>query len=81
MQILSEVLRSGGKLIVAGATVGTVLAALASRLIGALLYDIPWFDIATYLAAAGVLISVALLACLIPGRRATALDPVQALRE
>jgi putative ABC transport system permease protein len=81
VQILYEVLRSGGKLIVAGATVGTVLAALASRLIGALLYDIPWFDIATYLAAAGVLISVALLACLIPGRRATALDPVQALRE
>jgi putative ABC transport system permease protein len=80
-QILSEVLRSGGKLTLAGAIVGIVLAALASRFAGTLLYGIRSFDTATYLGAAGVLIAVALLACLIPGRRATAIDPVQALRE
>jgi predicted lysophospholipase L1 biosynthesis ABC-type transport system permease subunit len=80
-QILSEILRAGGKLTIAGAVVGLVLAALASRLVGTLLYGIHSFDTATYLAAAGVLIAVALLACLIPGRRATAIDPVRALRE
>jgi ABC-type antimicrobial peptide transport system permease subunit len=81
VQILSEVMRLGAMLTIAGAIVGIVLAALASRLAGALLYGIHWFDIVTYTAAAGVLMIVALLACLIPGRRAMALDPVQALRE
>ncbi|MGH9671844.1 MAG: ADOP family duplicated permease, partial [Bryobacteraceae bacterium] len=58
-QIMSEILRSGGKLTIAGAIAGSVLAALASRVVGTLLYGIHSFDTATYLAAASVLIAVA----------------------
>lgn len=80
-QILSGILRAGGKLILAGTVVGVVLAILASRLLGNALYGVAALDTASYLAAAGALTAVAVLACLIPGRRATALDPVRALRE
>ena len=79
-QILLEVLYSGGKLAAAGAIAGIALAGLATRFLSALLYGVRSFDTPTYLAAVAALIAVALLACLIPGRRATAIDPVQALR-
>jgi ABC-type antimicrobial peptide transport system permease subunit len=68
-------------LTIAGGIAGIGLAAVASRFADALVYGIRTFDIATYLAALSILIAVALLACLIPGRRATAIDPVRALRE
>jgi len=79
-QILSAVLYSGGKLAIAGATAGIVLAVLATRFVGTLLYGIRSFDTPTYLATVAVLIAVAFFACLIPARHATAIDPVQALR-
>jgi putative ABC transport system permease protein len=80
-QILSEVLRSGGRLTIVGVIAGIGLAAGASRFVGAWVYGVPSMDTAAYLGAVMVLIAVALLACLIPARRATAIDPVQALRE
>jgi ABC-type antimicrobial peptide transport system permease subunit len=80
-QIVGEILRSGGVLTGAGAAGGIALAAVTSRLMTTLLYGIRPTDVTTYLLAAGVLFGVALLACLIPGRRATSIDPTQALRE
>lgn len=80
-QILGEILKSGGRLAMAGVITGIALAVMASRLAGALVYGVGSLDAASYLGAAGVLASAALLACLIPARRATAIDPVQALRE
>jgi ABC-type antimicrobial peptide transport system permease subunit len=71
---------SGGVLAVTGAAAGIVLAAAASRVMGTLLYGIRPSDITTYLAATGLLFGVALLACLIPSRRATSIDPTEALR-
>src|SRR5215831_3684406 len=79
-QILSMVLLSGGKLAIAGAIAGIGLAALATRVVGTLLYGIGSFDIPTYLATMIALSAIAFLACLIPARHATAIDPVQALR-
>jgi ABC-type lipoprotein release transport system permease subunit len=49
--------------------------------LGTLLYGVRPSDMATYLSATGVLFAVALLACLIPSRRATSIDPTAALRE
>jgi putative ABC transport system permease protein len=80
-QIVGEILRSGGGLAAAGATVGVVLAAASSRMLGSLLFGIQASDLATYATATGVLLGAALLACLIPTRRATAIDPTSALRE
>jgi putative ABC transport system permease protein len=79
-QILSTILYSGGKLTMAGAIAGMLLAVLTMRLVSSLLYGVHAFDTLTYLATIMVLIAVAFLACLIPARHATAIDPVQALR-
>jgi len=80
-RIAGEILRSGGVLVATGAAAGVVLALVAARLMTTLLYGVPPTDPATYLAATSVLLGVAILACLIPGRRATSIDPTQALRE
>jgi ABC-type antimicrobial peptide transport system permease subunit len=80
-QIGGEILRSGGVLTAAGAAAGIGLAVIATRLVSTVLYGIRPTDIATYLAAAGVLFGVGFLACVIPGRRAMSMDPTQALRE
>ncbi|MCW5981819.1 MAG: ABC transporter permease [Bryobacteraceae bacterium] len=80
-RIVAEVLRSAGTLTIVGAAAGLALAAAASRTVGALLYGIRPSDAATYASATGVLVGAALLACLVPSRRAATVDPVEALRE
>jgi predicted permease len=80
-QIVGSLLRSAGVLAGAGAALGTALAAGAYRMLGALLYGVGSFDAGTYLTAIGVLLAVALVATLIPSRRALSIDPTQALRE
>jgi ABC-type antimicrobial peptide transport system permease subunit len=80
-QIVSEILRSGVRMTAAGAAIGVVLAIQAARLAGALLYGVRPLDGITYVTAAAVLLATALLACLIPGRRAASIDPVRALRD
>jgi putative ABC transport system permease protein len=80
-QIVSDILASGGRLAAAGAASGVLLSAGASRFVGVLVYGVPYLDAAAYLGAVAILIAVALLACLIPARRATSIDPVQALRQ
>jgi predicted permease len=80
-QIVGEILRSGGALAGAGAVAGIALAAAFSKVLSALLYGVHPSDMTTYLSAAGVLFAVALVACLIPSRYATSIDPIKALRE
>jgi predicted permease len=79
-QILGAVLYSGAKVTIAGVIAGIVLAALATRFVDTLLYGVGSFDRLTYLGTVTVLITVSFFACLIAARRATAIDPVQALR-
>jgi predicted permease len=79
-QIIGEILSAGGLLTATGSVAGALLAAIASGLIAALLYGVRPFDVATYAGAIGVLFLVSLIACLIPSRRATSIDPTEALR-
>jgi predicted permease len=81
VQIVGSILRSGGILAATGAVVGVAIAAAGARMMSTLLYGIQPSDIRTYLLSLVVLIAVALLACLIPSRRATSIDPTEALRE
>ncbi|HEX6729408.1 MAG TPA: FtsX-like permease family protein, partial [Pyrinomonadaceae bacterium] len=75
------VLRQGLLLTVAGLVVGVVAAFIATRLIDTQqLYGVSPTDAVTFIAGAGLLTIVSLLACYIPARRATKVDPLIALR-
>jgi len=79
-QVLRGVAREGMTAVAGGLAVGAVGAALVARLLTGSLFGVKASDPLTYLAVAGGLLLVALLACLIPARRAASLDPVRALR-
>jgi putative ABC transport system permease protein len=78
--VLGMVTKLGLKLTCIGVGVGMVLALGLTRLISSLLYGVTATDPATYTAVASGLFGVAMLACFIPARRATRVDPMVALR-
>jgi len=63
-----------------GAAIGLAAAAGLTRLMSSLLFGVAAFDPVTYALVAAVLIAAAALASYFPARRATTVDPVQALR-
>jgi ABC-type antimicrobial peptide transport system permease subunit len=79
--VLGLVLGRGAKLTAAGIAVGLLGALALSRVLGGLLFGVSESDPLTYGAVAALLAGVALAACVIPARRATAVDPVTALRQ
>jgi predicted permease len=78
--VLQMVLRQGLSLAAAGAAVGLLGAVIVSHLMRGLLYGVRPTDPLTFAGVAVLLIGVALLACYIPARRATRVDPLVALR-
>lgn len=78
--ILRLVLRDGLKPAIAGAFIGLLGCFALTRLVGKFLYGIKPFDPATFCAATILLLVVAAIACYIPARRATRVDPMVALR-
>ena len=79
-QIVMLVLRQGAVLVGVGTAVGVVAALAGSRLLRSLLYGITANDPLTFLLVPVVLLAVALVACWLPARRATSVDPINALR-
>ena len=79
-QILGHVLRRGLLLAGSGIALGIGAALALSGLLSSLLYEVSATDPATFVALASVLLTVAIVACAIPARRATRIDPVTALR-
>jgi putative ABC transport system permease protein len=78
--VIQLLIREGLGVSLLGAGLGIAIALGASRLIAGFLYGVSAFDPVTFLAASAVLIAVALLACYLPARRATRVDPIAALR-
>jgi ABC-type antimicrobial peptide transport system permease subunit len=78
--VLMIVLRRGLATTAAGVAVGLGLAALASRLVTTLLVGVSSHDMLTFVGAPVLLTFVAIVACLLPARAATRVDPVDALR-
>jgi len=77
---LRLVLKEGFILVFAGVGIGLGTAALVSRLLESFLYGISTTDAVTFVSIPFVLAMVALLACYVPARRATKVDPMVALR-
>jgi putative ABC transport system permease protein len=78
--ILFLVLKKGMGLTLAGIVIGLIGAFVLTRLMSSLLFGVKASDPLTFVTVPLVLGLVALLACLIPARRATRIDPLVALR-
>jgi putative ABC transport system permease protein len=79
-QIGAQFLSLGLRLLVAGTILGLIGAWWAGRAMQSVLFDVPVLPLATLAGAALVMGAVSLVACLIPARRASRVDPVEALR-
>jgi putative ABC transport system permease protein len=79
-QILAMVLKQGMLLVLSGVALGLIASWLLTRLIARLLFQVSATDPIAFIGISMLLVVVALLACYLPARRATRVDPLQALR-
>lgn len=79
-QVFARVLRQGMILTCIGSAIGLGAALALGRVVASLLYGVSPADTLTFLAVPGFLLLIALVACLVPARRAASLDPIGALR-
>lgn len=79
-EVLKLVLKRGMLLALIGVGIGLVGAFAATRLMAHLLYGVTPVDNLTFIGVTTLLFAVSLLACLVPARRATKVDPLIAIR-
>jgi putative ABC transport system permease protein len=78
--VLRLVVGKGMVLAVVGTAIGLIASLALTRLLRSLLFEVTPTDWLTFVVVSAVLLAVALLACYIPARRATKVDPLVALR-
>jgi predicted permease len=79
-QVIGLVLRQGMAHTALGLLIGLVLALPAATLVGSILFDVSPYDPLVFGSIVAVLTTAACLGCWIPARRATRIDPMEALR-
>jgi putative ABC transport system permease protein len=78
--VVNRVLRRGAALDAAGATFGLLAAGWGTKLIETQLHGVERLDPISFAVGAVVLVGAALAACVVPARRALAVDPITAIR-
>ena len=79
-RIVTSLLAGAGRLIAAGIVCGAALTFAAERLVRSLLFGVGALDAVSLTASAALLAAVAVVAALIPARRAAAIDPMESMR-
>jgi ABC-type antimicrobial peptide transport system permease subunit len=79
-KVVSMVLRGAMSLVIVGTVIGVVLSLGLAQAIQGFLYGVGALDPVTFLGVPMILVGVALVAALVPARRASRVDPVQALK-
>ncbi|MYD71485.1 MAG: ABC transporter permease [Acidobacteria bacterium] len=78
--ILGLLAKQGTGLVAAGAVVGVAASAASSGILESFLYGVTTDDLTTFVVAPLVLVAVAFIACWLPARRATRVEPMEVLR-
>jgi predicted permease len=79
-EIVMLVVKQGGLMTLAGLALGLSAAAVGVRYLGAFLFGVAPYDLASFSAVAITLIAAAMAACVVPAVRAARIDPIDALR-
>jgi len=79
-EVARSVLRQGIRLALAGTAIGLALAAWGTKGLQQSLYGVERTDALSFAIGALVLLSTALLACIVPAQRAVSVDPLAAIR-
>jgi len=80
LQVFQLITGQGLRLALLGVAIGCAASLALTRVLRSFLYNVSALDAVTYLAVAGLLVAVGLLASYLPARRATKVDPLVALR-
>jgi ABC-type antimicrobial peptide transport system permease subunit len=78
--VLALVVKQGLKLVMTGLATGLACALILTRLPATLLYGVSSTDPLTFVSLTVLLAAIGLLACYVPARRATRIDPMMAVR-
>jgi ABC-type antimicrobial peptide transport system permease subunit len=78
--VQSMILREGAAMIAVGVTLGLLIGLGLGQALAGMLYEVSPFDPVTFVVAPTVLAIVAVVACYLPARRATRVNPLKALR-
>jgi ABC-type antimicrobial peptide transport system permease subunit len=80
VEVFRLVMRQGMTLVVIGVVLGIALSLGSTRVIGRLLFGVAPTDAAVFGVVTGLLVASGVVACLVPARRATRVDPIVTLR-
>jgi putative ABC transport system permease protein len=78
--VLGLVMKQGAAIVAIGIFAGLLTAFALTRLMASLLFGVTATDLPTFAGVTLLLLAVALVACYLPARRATRVDPIETLR-
>ena len=78
--VLRQVVSQGAKVVLVGVVIGVVAAFASTRLLGTLLYDVKAVDPIVFALMSLMMLGMGMLASYMPARRASSVDPIEALR-